>query len=888
MTDAEATFHVLLVEDDADTAKLLARYLEAHGIRVSRASDGGQAWRIFQQEPPDLLLTDLMLPWMGGAELIRLVRGHARGGRLPVVVATASVNDPQRAEALRVTLGAQAVLPKPTSLRDMLTVVRRCWDDARAADAAGHDGHRPLRVAPVDTGPALPAPLLAAAMGGPGAPLEDDSGIERADNHVVSLCHTLLRLRHARLSALLVVRDSRGLWQLVLEDGVLVGAASSDPAMSLPATLMEDCALNAQQTGQAARLMIKARRTFPSAAAEVMGAQPWVVAAAMERHLRRVAWRALGAQDGNHTVLPWAVDSFLRSEFLVDPVDVVQDLALGPLPDALVEPALAQLETRPWPDPTLLQARLAQLEARVLRQSGILEVSAPEPRQSVPQWLARLSGEGRRQALALLLSSLTDPDLDAEDALMDVGTTLQDGVDWNAEGVAPEVIAARNVVAQGVLDASGCDAYALLGVDRVTHGAELAAASLRWQATWMSPALDAVDLGPARAPLQKLRSRLMAATEVLNRDAERRLYDTSLPRTGLVRSTSVTLPPVVPPPPSVEDANDVVSLDTEDLVLESPRTPAPVPAPPPPARSSVEAPRGPRLGHHLLRERMAVGGAAEVFMAENADTGERVVLKRLRPDRELDLPAVTGFIRECDLAVKLTHPCVVRGRERGMHQGLPYLVMELVDGMDLERALRRAEQRKVEVPRGVWTYVLAQMLDGLEHLHQVRGEDGLLLGLVHRDLAPRNVLLSRSGDVKLADFGACVFTQTELPPTEVVGSAGYLSPEQARLELLDARSDLFAVGCMLYRVASGQAAFDLDGRNDAEVLERHRQGRLRPLPRAVPRDLALLVESACAPDREDRPDSAAELARALRAARAALGETQGREALAGALKALAD
>jgi len=201
-----------------------------------------------------------------------------------------------------------------------------------------------------------------------------------------------------------------------------------------------------------------------------------------------------------------------------------------------------------------------------------------------------------------------------------------------------------------------------------------------------------------------------------------------------------------------------------------------------------------------------------------------------------------------------------------------------VEGQDLDRLLTRA--RTDLLPTAVALFIMRELLEGLHHAHGMKDERGAVVGLVHRDLAPRNILLGFDGGVKVADFGASVFALTELAAPEVIGSAGYLSPEQARMEMLDGRSDVFAAGCILYQMVTGVPAFNIAGRTDARILAMHQAGAIQPVPATVPSEIRLIIEIACAADAEDRYKDAAAMRDDVDRVRRELGSLAGKDALA--------
>ena len=270
-----------------------------------------------------------------------------------------------------------------------------------------------------------------------------------------------------------------------------------------------------------------------------------------------------------------------------------------------------------------------------------------------------------------------------------------------------------------------------------------------------------------------------------------------------------------------------------------------------------------RLGPYELIDRFAVGGVAEIYRAKDTRTGEIVVIKRMRSDRPVDPEMHAGFLREMQVALKAKHKNLIRGYELSSHASVEYGVMEYVDGQDLESILQRARQQKIQVPYGFGTFIVSEILDGMDFAQGITDSRGEILGLVHRDLAPKNIFVRYDGQVRVGDFGLSLAARQEMAE-EVVGTPGYLSPEQARGEQMDARSDLFAIGCLLYELVVGQRAFDVAGKSDADMLKMHSLARHRPLTRELPECLAMVLETALAVSRDDRYPNAFEMRKALR------------------------
>ncbi|MBL8923472.1 MAG: serine/threonine protein kinase [Myxococcaceae bacterium] len=237
------------------------------------------------------------------------------------------------------------------------------------------------------------------------------------------------------------------------------------------------------------------------------------------------------------------------------------------------------------------------------------------------------------------------------------------------------------------------------------------------------------------------------------------------------------------------------------------------------------------LGKYVLGERLGAGGMAEVFLATYSPEGgfeRKVALKRMLPAFSENEELLTLFRREASVGARLAHPNIVQVYDFGVHEQRYFLAMEYVDGAPLSKALKVlvAGGRLPSVPALVYlTHEIASALDSVAGL---RAADGQPLGLVHRDLNPPNVLLSRAGEVKVADFGiARVGNQPGITETGVMrGKLVYAAPEQLQGEALDVQTDLYALGLSLLEVASGRRV--IQGANDVELATAALQ---QPIPR---------------------------------------------------------
>ena len=268
-------------------------------------------------------------------------------------------------------------------------------------------------------------------------------------------------------------------------------------------------------------------------------------------------------------------------------------------------------------------------------------------------------------------------------------------------------------------------------------------------------------------------------------------------------------------------------------------------------------------GRYEIGDLLGRGGMAEVHLGRDARLGRSVAVKMLRPDMARDPSSQARFRREAHSAASLNHPSVVAvydtGEDEFAGNPVPYIVMEYVEGSTLRELLtsgrKLVPERALEIVDGV--------LDALAYSHQQ--------GIVHRDIKPANVMLTKAGDVKVMDFGiarAVADTGATMTQTSaVIGTAQYLSPEQARGEQVDARSDVYSTGCLLYELLTGQPPFV----GDSPVSVAYQHVREEPVPPSrldpdLPSSADSIVLKALTKDREERYQNADEMRRDIAAA----------------------
>ena len=276
------------------------------------------------------------------------------------------------------------------------------------------------------------------------------------------------------------------------------------------------------------------------------------------------------------------------------------------------------------------------------------------------------------------------------------------------------------------------------------------------------------------------------------------------------------------------------------------------------------------VGAYTIVRRIGSGGMADVYLARRGGAGgvvQRVALKRLRPELVDDPNFVRMFLEEARIAAKLVHPNIVGLLDVGEHGSELYLAMELVDGAPLSRMLQLSRRRGTPLGEAAAVEVALQLADALAYAHAMTDETGRPLGLVHRDVSPHNVLVDKSGHVRLTDFGiarvndldAAARTRTGV----MKGKLSYMAPEQVQTSTYDQRIDVYALGVVLFEMLANRLPYH--GSSEPTVLRRLMDNDPEPWRRAngLSAPLGPIVRAATHPNPAERTLSAAQLHAAL-------------------------
>jgi eukaryotic-like serine/threonine-protein kinase len=291
------------------------------------------------------------------------------------------------------------------------------------------------------------------------------------------------------------------------------------------------------------------------------------------------------------------------------------------------------------------------------------------------------------------------------------------------------------------------------------------------------------------------------------------------------------------------------------------------------ARISETAPsEGERYGDYEVIKPLASGGMADIFLARKLGVQgfqKLVVIKRIRRELVKDDHLIDMFIDEAHVAAKLDHPNVVVISDLGEVEDSYFMAMEYLRGQTLRTVQKKLEDGNKMLPPQFWARLMEFALDGLHYAHELRGDDGKVMGLVHRDFTPSNIMVTYTGTVKVIDFGVAHVeapTRHETKIGTIKGKIAYMSPEQCRgTTVVDRRTDVFAAGIVLWELLSRRRLFD--GPTDTAILVDILQGDI-PLPgwpgQPIDQELTAIVMRSLERDLNRRYQSAAEMRDALR------------------------
>ncbi len=275
------------------------------------------------------------------------------------------------------------------------------------------------------------------------------------------------------------------------------------------------------------------------------------------------------------------------------------------------------------------------------------------------------------------------------------------------------------------------------------------------------------------------------------------------------------------------------------------------------------------LGEYRVVDEIGVGGMASVHLARvdgPAGFQKWVAIKRIHSHLVEDPSFVNMFLDEAKVAARISHPNVATVFKLEQHDDTYWIAMEYLHGEPLREVMRRTEEVGRIAPTEIACRIISDAAEGLHAAHELRGENGEFLGVVHRDVTPHNLFVTYEGTTKVVDFGIAKFS-SRLAQTRagmVKGKLAYMSPEQVSGEAVDRRTDIFALGVVLWELTTGQRLFRMD--SDIDTLAKVQECIVTPpsaIVRDYPRDLEAIVLKALSKDQNHRFQTAREFSRAL-------------------------
>jgi len=278
------------------------------------------------------------------------------------------------------------------------------------------------------------------------------------------------------------------------------------------------------------------------------------------------------------------------------------------------------------------------------------------------------------------------------------------------------------------------------------------------------------------------------------------------------------------------------------------------------------------FGRYELIAKLASGGMGDVYLARTSGAAgflKHLVIKQIKPHLVEQETVINALVNEAKLLVMLDHPNIVQVQDLGIEDSIHYMAMEFVNGYNLSSLIGYHAKHKRLIPAPVCVYIVLEMLAGLEYIHGLARADGTRMNILHRDVSPQNVLISREGRVKLSDFGIAKVLQDAGGAVvhRIRGKLRYMAPEALNQDRIDHRYDLFAAGIVLFE--SLCRAHLYHGKNDQELMKQVRMARIPPASRyhpGLPDELAAVTLRALDRDPARRYQTAAEFASALREA----------------------
>jgi eukaryotic-like serine/threonine-protein kinase len=270
---------------------------------------------------------------------------------------------------------------------------------------------------------------------------------------------------------------------------------------------------------------------------------------------------------------------------------------------------------------------------------------------------------------------------------------------------------------------------------------------------------------------------------------------------------------------------------------------------------------------YFLKRKIASGGMGSIYEAEQLGAEgfiKKVAIKTILPSYAKKDSFVSSFIGEARLVANLVHQNIVQIHHLGRHGDGYYIAMEYIDGINLTDFVIAHKRQKKQVPLDIATFIISRICRGLEYAHEKKNENGNLLNLVHRDVSPNNIMITREGEVKLTDFGVAKAAQFMEDDAEyLVGSVEYMAPEQAECAKVDSRSDIFGLGVVYYELLTGVRIFKCNNEDDLdatlEVVKKAEVPDPIQFRRDLPENVKRILMTCLKKNPKDRFQTAGEL-----------------------------
>ena len=271
-----------------------------------------------------------------------------------------------------------------------------------------------------------------------------------------------------------------------------------------------------------------------------------------------------------------------------------------------------------------------------------------------------------------------------------------------------------------------------------------------------------------------------------------------------------------------------------------------------------------QFGKYLLLRRIAQGGMAELYKAKlMGDEGfeKLIAIKKILPHLSEEKNLIKAFIDEAKLAAYLQHPNIVQIYDFGSVNSTYYIAMEYLYGKDLKLIIERYKEKELPLSIENALYIATQVCAGLDYAHKLKDFQGNPLNIIHRDIGPHNVFITYDGQVKIIDFGIAkaAIQSTKTQDGSIKGKMAYMSPEQAMGEKIDHRSDIFAMGILLYEMVTHERMFKGDAFSVFAKVREANYIPVRTVNKDLPGELCRIIEKALTKDREQRYQSVEEL-----------------------------